>query len=275
LAGVLLVLLGIVGLFLPVLQGALFIVLGLGLIEHPVKHRLHRWLAARLRSYRAIAIRYLRFKRRLRLRRRQHQHARRMKKPAPVDHSVHDLIRDRWSPRALSPEPLPIATILSLFEAARWAASSYNEQPWRFLVAPRQDAIEFERLLGCLVPGNQAWAKDAGLLAVAVARLDLERNGKPNRHALHDVGAAIAHLVLQATAMGLASHAMAGFDVARVRETYAVPAGYEPLTALAIGKPGNPEALPPELRERERAPRTRRPLAELLFKGRFGEPAQL
>src|SRR5262245_29146922 len=123
---------------------------------------------------------------------------------ATTDHPVHELIAARWSPYAFSDRPVARADLLSLFEAARWAASSYNEQPWSYLVATREDPEEFARALSCLVEGNQAWAKAAPVLALACTSLKFARDGRPNAAAIHDLGLASANLVLEATARGLA-----------------------------------------------------------------------
>jgi nitroreductase len=196
-----------------------------------------------------------------------------MEKPAPVDHPIHDLMRRRWSPRAFEPRSLAADDLLSILEAARWSASASNEQPWRFIVALREPKPEFDRLLACLVEGNRRWAMHAGALLLTVARLDNERNGKPNRHAWHDTGMALAHMLLEATARGIAAHPMAGFDPALAREIYGIPAGFEPVTAVAFGRPAPPESLPEDLRVREVAPRIRRPLSDSVFTGAWGSPA--
>jgi nitroreductase len=196
-----------------------------------------------------------------------------MQKPAPVDHPIQELMRQRWSPRAFTPQPLAPDVLLSIFEAARWAPSSANEQPWRVIVANRDDAVEFQRLLACLVPGNQRWAANAGALALTVTHLAFERNNKPNPHAWHDAGIALAHMLLEATARGIAAHPMAGFDAAVARSTYAIPDGFDPVAAVAFGHPASPDALPDDLRERELAPRTRRPLAQSVYTGRWEHTA--
>lgn len=193
---------------------------------------------------------------------------------APVDRPVHPLFRARWSTLAYADEPVEEETLASLLEAARWAASSFNEQPWSFLVARREDADAFERMLSTLAEGNRRWAKDAPVLMVSLAKTEFDRNGRPNDHAWHDVGQAAAHLALEAAARGLSVHQMAGFDAGRVRELYDVPEGVEPVAALAVGHPGDPGDLPEDLRDRELSPRTRRPLAETVFGGRWGEPAE-
>jgi nitroreductase len=196
-----------------------------------------------------------------------------MDKPAPADHPIHDLIRRRWSPRAFAPRPVEPDKLLRLLEAARWAPSSYNEQPWAYLVASSAGPAAFAKMLDCLVEGNRAWAKAAPVLMVSVAHRTLTRNGNPNPHAWHDVGLASAMLTLQATADGLAVHQMAGILPDRVRETYGVPADWDPVAGLAVGYPGDPDSLPDPLRQRELAPRTRKPLAEFIFADAWGHPA--
>lgn len=193
-----------------------------------------------------------------------------MEKPAETRYPVHDLLRRRWSPRAFSDRMVEPDTLRSLLEAARWAPSSYNEQPWSFIVASKDDPAEFGRLLSCLVEGNIQWAQRAPVLMVSVARLTFEENGKPNRHAFHDVGQAIANLTVQATAHGLAVHQMAGFHPEKVREVFGVPDQYEPVAGIVLGYPGDPETLPEGLRKREVAPRHRKPITEFVFTGRWG-----
>lgn len=195
-----------------------------------------------------------------------------MQKPAPVDHPIFALLQARWSPRAFDPRPLDPATLRSLFEAARWAPSSANEQPWRFVVAPRDHAADFERLLQALTPSNQRWANQSGALALCAARADFERNGKPNPHAWHDCGLALAQMLVEATSRGLSAHPMAGFDAARAREACAVPEGFAPVTITALGYAAEPGVLPEDLRTRELAVRQRRPQGEFLFLGIWGHP---
>jgi len=195
-----------------------------------------------------------------------------MKKPAPTDHEVHELIRERWSPHAFSNRPLSDAHLRSMLEAARWAASCFNEQPWRFLVARREEEAEFARLLSCLAESNQSWAKDASALMLTVASTKFARGDKPNRWALHDVGLATAQLSLQATALGLAVHPMAGFSGERARELYAIPEDFECVAAIAVGHSVDVQDLPEDLREREMAARSRRPQSEFAFTGTWGEP---
>jgi len=188
---------------------------------------------------------------------------------------IHDLLARRWSPRAFSDRPVEPEKLRSLLEAARWAPSSYNEQPWAYLVATREDPVEHARLLSVLVEGNVAWAQRAPILLLSIARLNFERSGKPNRHAFHDVGMASASLVFQATALGLVVHQMAGFSVEKARELYGIPEDWDPVAALALGYQGKPDSLPERIRERELAPRTRKPLEQFIFTGRWGEVSPL
>lgn len=196
-----------------------------------------------------------------------------MKKRAETAHPVLDVIAERWSPRAFDPRPVGPEALRSLFEAARWAASCFNEQPWAYVLVGREDA-RFEEALGCLTERNRRWAKGAGLLVFACARERFERNDKPNRWASHDLGQATAHLALQAQAMGIAVHQMGGFSPERVREVFGVPEGVEPIAAIAIGYPGRVEDLDETFREKESAPRERKPQEELVFESAWGRPAR-
>ncbi len=193
-----------------------------------------------------------------------------MEKPADTQYPIHDLLQRRWSPRAFSEQPVEPEALRSLLEAARWAPSSYNEQPWSFIVATKDDQAEYGRLLSCLVEGNIQWAQHAPVLMVSVAKLSFEENGKPNRHAFHDVGLAVANLVIQATALGLAVHQMAGIFPDKVRELYGISEKHEPVAGIALGYPDDPDTLPEPLRKREAAPRERKPLAAFVFAGRWG-----
>ena len=196
-----------------------------------------------------------------------------MKKPAPSDFPVHELIRERWSPRAFADKPVPKDVLRSIFEAARWAPSSFNEQPWAYIVATKDDKENFEKLLSVLVDFNVQWAKSAPVLALAVAKLAFANNNAPNRNAQYDTGAATALLSVEATARGLAVHQMAGFDAERARQAFGIPKGWEPIAALAIGYPGDPASLPAPLKDREMAPRTRKPIAEFVMSGQWGHTA--
>ena len=196
-----------------------------------------------------------------------------MEKPASTDIPIHDLLRNRRSPRAFADKSVPPHVLRSLFEAARWAPSSNNEQPWAYLVATKDDPENFAKMLGTLVEFNQNWAKHAPVLALSVAHLNHARDGKPNRVALHDVGSASAQLTLEANARGLFVHQMAGFDGNKARATFHIPEDWQPVAAMAIGYPGDPASLPPALRDRELRPRTRKPLSEVAMTGDWGQTA--
>jgi nitroreductase len=197
-----------------------------------------------------------------------------MQKPAPTNFPVHDLIRDRWSPRAFASKSVEPAVLASLFEAARWAPSSNNEQPWAYLVATKDDTENFAKTLRVLVEFNAAWAKEAPVLMIAVSRLNFQ-NGTPNRNAFYDTGAATALLSVEATARGLAVHQMAGFDHAKAKKVFEISDDCEPIAAIAIGYPGDPNSLPEKLRDREVAPRTRKPLSEFVMSGRWGHTSPI
>ncbi len=194
-----------------------------------------------------------------------------MEKPAETQYPIHDLLQRRWSPRAFSERAVAPDTLRSLWEAARWAASCFNEQPWSFIVATKEDPKEFSRLLSCLVEGNITWAQHAPVLMVSVAKTHFDQDGSPNPHAWHDVGQAEANLTVQATALGLFVHQMAGTLPDKIREFYQIPDQYEPVAGIALGYPGNPDQLPDKLRQRELAKRTRKPLGEFMFTGRWGQ----
>src|SRR5207302_8454186 len=152
-----------------------------------------------------------------------------MTKPAPSDFPVNELIRERCSPRAFADKPVPKDVLRSIFEAARWAPSSFNEQPWAYIVATKDDKENFEKLLSVLVDFNVQWAKSAPVLALAVAKLAFANNNAPNRNAQYDTGAATALLSVEATARGLAVHQMAGFDAEKARKVFEIPKGWEPI----------------------------------------------
>ncbi|WP_024822979.1 MULTISPECIES: nitroreductase family protein [Aminobacterium] len=194
-----------------------------------------------------------------------------MKKSASANYPIHDLIRERWSPRSFTEEIPSKDKILSLFEAARWAPSCYNDQPWFFLVAIKNNHESFRKMLSCLAEQNSIWAQKAPILIIALARTTFSLNGKTNRHAYHDVGMAIQNIALQATALGLAAHPMAGFSSSRVKELYNVPADFDPITAIAVGFPGSPDALPEELRQKELETRYRKSLQDFVFVDEWGK----
>lgn len=196
-----------------------------------------------------------------------------MKKPAAVDHPVHELIRERWSPRAFADKPVVPDVLRSLFEAARWAPSSNNEQPWAFVVGTQEDQETHQKLLSTLHEFNRVWAQYAPVLGIGVSALAFAKTGSPNRNAFYDTGAAMAYLTTEATARGLFVHQMAGFDPQKARELFAIPAGWEPISAFVIGYFGDPQSLPEKLRERELGARTRKPLSDFVMSGNWGHVA--
>ena len=194
-------------------------------------------------------------------------------KLATPSHPVHELISKRWSPYAFDSKAVSDGDLQSLFEAARWAASSYNEQPWRYIVATKAHPAEFQQMLSCLVEGNQGWAAAVPVLAIGCTSLNFTHNGKPNAAAIHDLGLASANLTLEATARGLFVHQMIGILPDKVCELYRVPEGFQPVTGLAIGYAADPSTMPQKLRERDHSPRQRKPLAEFVFGGEWGKPS--
>ncbi|HKV25908.1 MAG TPA: nitroreductase family protein [Candidatus Acidoferrum sp.] len=198
-----------------------------------------------------------------------------MHKPATNDFPIHELIRNRWSPRAFADKPVPHSVLASLFEAARWAPSSNNEQPWAYLVATKDDHENFEKTLSVLVEFNAGWARHAPVLALAVSSLKFQANGNPNKNAFYDTGAASALLSVEATARGLVVHQMAGFDSAKAKSVFGIPPDWEPIAAIAIGYPGDHETLSEKLRTREVAPRTRKPLSEFVMSGHWGHTSSI
>ncbi|HYG24419.1 MAG TPA: nitroreductase family protein [Verrucomicrobiae bacterium] len=173
----------------------------------------------------------------------------------------------RWSPRALSGESLTEKEIMTLFEAARWAPSTYNEQEWRFLYA-RRESPHWQTFFDLLMDANKVWCSRAAVLSVVLARKTFSRNGKPNPVHLYDAGSAWENLALQATAMGIVSHGMAGFDFDKARIVLRVPDEFAVAAMFALGRPGDPEELPPDVREREQIS-SRRPVRESICEGPF------
>lgn len=184
-----------------------------------------------------------------------------------TQYDIDDLFLCRWSPRALSGEALTEEELMSLFEAARWAPSSYNGQPWRFLYA-RRGTPRWQTFYDLMVEFNQNWAGDAGALVVVISRDTFEHNGKPARTHSFDAGAAWMSLALAATQKGLVTHAMQGFDYDQAREDLSVPDGYTVEAMVAVGKPGRKDDLPEGMRETEQ-PSTRKAISEIAFEGEF------
>ncbi len=186
------------------------------------------------------------------------------------DHPIDALFLDRWSPRAMSGEPLDISELLLLFEAARWAPSSGNSQPWRFLFARRETA-EWPLFFDLLNDGNKVWCERAAALIVFVSRSTLERTGTPSVTHSYSTGAAWQNLALQGWLRGLVVHGMEGFDYARARSELQVPEEFSVEAMAAVGRPGAVDVLPERLQQRE-SPSPRRALADSVFEGRFGAP---
>ena len=193
----------------------------------------------------------------------------------PSNHPILKLLAERWSPYGFEDRPVPEADLHSMFEAARWAASSYNEQPWNYLVATRENPKEFARLLSCLVEANQVWAKAAPVLVLGVVSLRFAKNDKDNRAAVHDLGLAAGNLSIEATARGLSVHQMIGILPDQAREAYQIPEHFEAWTAMAIGYKADPAKLPEALKERDLTLRQRKPLSKFVFTGQWGQPSPL
>jgi nitroreductase len=185
-------------------------------------------------------------------------------KHAATDTPVVDLILQRWSPRAFLEKPVSEADLKTIFMAAAWAASSFNEQPWRFVVGRKGDET-WHKIFDALMPPNKLWNNTVPVLIASFAKKTFSHNGTPNGVAQHDVGAASANLSLQATALGLHTHGMAGFDKHALHTALAVPADFEPVACWALGYLGNPESLPENFRKPETQPRTRKAIGEIVF----------
>ena len=196
-----------------------------------------------------------------------------MENPAITNHEIHPLISQRWSPRAFDNKLVETEKLAQLFEAARWAASCFNDQPWTFIIATKDDAANYQKMLDCLVPANVVWAQFAPVLGLVVAQKSFKQNGKPNAWGEYDSGQAAATLVLQATALNLVAHQMGGFDAAKAIATFNIPDTAKPLAAIAIGYEGAASNLPPDLQEREKAARDRYPSNSFVFTGEWGNSA--
>jgi len=183
---------------------------------------------------------------------------------------IHAFISERRSIRAFANKSLGDETTLKLFEAARWASSSRNEQPWRFIVAKREESESFEKILSCLHESNSVWAQHGAVLFITLAKKTFS-DGRPNSHAMHDTGLAEGNIALQATALGIFLHQMGGIDREKIRAQFEIPDDFEIISVTVAGYPGNPEMLPEHLRERELQPRVRKNLEELIFSDKFGK----
>lgn len=193
-----------------------------------------------------------------------------MRNPANTEYAIHELLRERWSARAYSTQPIADSILLRLFEAARWAPSGSNRQPWSFVVVARDDAQNHPQLVAALGGMNPQWASAAPVLAAAVAKLNPPPDN--NRYVFYNVGLAVAQLTAQATAEGLHVCQIGGFDHDKARAALNIPADHEPVVLLAIGYYGSIDDLPEELRQREQAVRVRKPLSEFVYGGQWGQP---
>jgi len=192
-------------------------------------------------------------------------------KEAPADYPIHELLRNRWSPRSFSGDSVDPELLKQLFEAARWAPSSYNEQPWRFIVARKEDEEAFEKLSQVLNEFNQSWALEAPVLVLGLAKKTFDLDERPNPHAEHDLGQAIAHLTFEASRHDLFVHQMAGILPDKARELYDISDDFEPLTMFTIGYLGDSDSLTDQLAEREQAPKSRKNLDEIVYSPNWAE----
>jgi nitroreductase len=192
-------------------------------------------------------------------------------KLADTDYPIHELLQKRWSPRAFSEKLIDNELLNQLFEAARWAPSSYNEQPWRFIVAQKEDHEAYEKLASVMNEFNRSWATDAPVLVLALTKTTFDLDGRDNPHAGHDLGQAIAHLTFEATKNDLYVHQMAGISPEKARELYDISKDYNPMTMFAIGYKGQPESLSDKMRKQETSPRIRKNLDEIVFDGEWKE----
>ncbi len=190
-----------------------------------------------------------------------------------IQSTIHGLLAHRRSPRAFSDRPIEPWKVASLFEAARWSPSCANEQPWYFIIATPDDTVAYRAFYQSLNEGNRRWAAKAPLLVLGLARATFDSSGRPNRHAWYDLGQSVAHLSVQATALGLVVHQMAGFDPEKFKQSYPLREGFEPVVVFTVGYPGKPDELPEDLRTRELAPRTRKPLESFVFTEQWGVPS--
>ncbi len=194
-----------------------------------------------------------------------------MNRTAPTDYPIHDLLRQRWSPYAFNPNrSVSDDDLRALFEAARWTMSSYNAQPWRYIVGVRERSpAVWDQVFSILVEGNQPWAKNAPVLALGLVEHNFEHNGKANKAAIHDLGAASASLTFEATARGLCVHQMIGIEPDKAREVFDISGSLEPFTGLAIGYAGDPSAVSEEYAKRDTRERQRKSLNDLIIHGEF------
>jgi nitroreductase len=183
------------------------------------------------------------------------------------DHAIDKLFVDRWSPRAMSGEEIAIEELMTLFEAARWAPSSYNNQPWRILYA-RRGTEQWPLFFDLLVEGNRAWCANAAALLLFASKNTFDASGQPSKTHSYDCGAAWENLALQGMLRGYVVHGMEGFDYDRAKIVLKIPDGFQVQAMAAVGKPGDPSTLPEMIRARE-SPNDRKKLPEIVCEGPF------
>ncbi len=194
-------------------------------------------------------------------------------KTALTDFPILNLLRDRWSPRAFNTQAVEKEKLQGFFEAARWAPSASNLQPWRFIIGLKGDET-YNKIAGTLVEFNQLWALTAPVLILAVAK-NTNQRGEPNVSALYDLGQSVAHLTIQAGADGLYVHQMGGFSSSQAADLFEIPEDFSVATAIAVGYIGNPEILPDNLKKMEITARERRQSIESVFTGSFGQATNI
>ncbi len=199
-----------------------------------------------------------------------------LEKRAETGVPIHELLARRWSPRAYDPtRPVTAEQLKALLEAGRWAPSCNGEEPWRYLVWERsRDPLGWQKAFDCLTGSNQAWVRNVPLLMLSCAGSRFTHNDKPNRWAQHDTGMASLSIALQALALVLIAHQMAGFDADRARAAFRIPDDFTPMAMIAIGYQADPATLPPDIKAKELAPRKRRPLRERFFGTQWAGPVK-
>ena len=193
--------------------------------------------------------------------------------PRQAEHNINSIFVNRWSPRSMTGEEIDNDVLMSLFEAARWAPSSFNNQPWRFIYA-KKTSSEWTKFLDLLVEGNKIWAKEAGVLVVVISRKNFEYNEKPSITHQFDTGAAWENLALEASIRGIVTHGMEGFDYQKAREDLKIPDIFDVMAMIAIGKKGSGENLSLKLQQMEQ-PNDRKPLKEIIMEGSFTNISQI
>lgn len=177
-----------------------------------------------------------------------------------------ELLKKRYSPRAFSDKKISEEDIEKIFEAGRWAASAYNEQPWRFYYATKENMESYNKFIDCMIEFNQAWAKNSYMIVLSTAKKTFSHNGKDNNHSWYDVGQSVANMVIEATSLGIHTHQMSGFFPEKAKELFNIPDEYEPVSMIVFGYLGDPGILPDELRKMEGKPRTRKEIKEIFTK---------